>query len=290
MFGYVTPCIQELKVKDYYKFKSYYCGLCKSLKNNYGEIPRFSLNYDMTFLAIFIDSLSHEENEFEKCFCAVHPLKKNLILKNNQALNYAAFCNLVLFYYKVLDDYNDEKNLKTILISHLFKPYVKNISLDLKPIEEYIKSSLKNLYHMENSKEKFSLDQLSEPFADLTGFLISDYFKKETFKQEVYWFGYNLGKWIYIIDAFDDLEMDMKKGRFNAINHCLNHNNMCFYEFSKEIESRIEFTLVTCANTCLNYIKTLPINKNKPLLENILIMGLMEKMDKVFKRSEFKNE
>ena len=37
MFGYVTPCKMEMKIKDYEKFKAYYCGLCNSIKNNYGQ-------------------------------------------------------------------------------------------------------------------------------------------------------------------------------------------------------------------------------------------------------------
>ncbi|WP_035292097.1 DUF5685 family protein [Clostridium sp. KNHs214] len=290
MFGYVTPCIPELKVKEYYKFKSYYCGLCKSIKTNYGNLPRFSLNYDMTFLAIIIHSLSNNDGSFKKCFCPVHPLKKNLIMENNPALDYASFCNVILFYYKLLDDFNDDKSIKSKILSGFLTPYLKNIPGELQIVQATIESKLKNLYIMENATYKYNLDEYSHNFADLTGFLLSNYFSGENFQDNLYWLGYNLGKWIYIIDAFDDLEDDMKKHKFNPINHYLNTEKKSFIDFSQEIEGRIDFTLVTCANNCLIYMRKLPINKNKTLLENILMFGLMEKMDKVFKRSDVNYE
>lgn len=290
MFGYVTPCIQELKVKDYYKFKSYYCGLCKSIKKNYGELPRISLNYDMTFLSIFLDSLDNHNNTFKKSFCYIHPHKKKVILENNPALNYAAFCNVVLFYYKLIDDFNDEKNIKNLSLSILFKPYLKKIPKDFVEVKIFIEENLRQLNEIEKSNKELSLDYVCEPFSKITGFIMSNYFKDSNLKDSIYWFGYNLGKWIYIIDAFDDLEKDMKNNKFNAINYCLNNENLQFEHFYLKIVNRIENILITCAQTCLNSMNNLPINKNKDLLQNILTLGIMEKIDKVFKRSDFKSE
>ena len=100
MFGYVTPCKMEMKIKDFEKFKAYYCGLCNSIKNTYGQLPRITLNYDMTFLAVLLDSLGDNKSNFTKFSCAIHPLKKRLMINNNLALDYAAFCNTTLAYYK----------------------------------------------------------------------------------------------------------------------------------------------------------------------------------------------
>lgn len=293
MFGYVTPCKMELKIKDYERFKSYYCGLCTTIKSNYGNLPRMSLNYDMTFLAVLLDSLTLEKCTFKSHRCLLHPLKKRITIINNKALDYAAFCNVVLTYYKLVDNVVDDKSKLSKIGALLLKRYVKKNSTEaLKNHENYIKNSLDDLFSLESFCEKKSLDEVSHPFADLTGYILSSYVDnlvlpmKEMVKDDIYWLGYNLGKWIYIIDAWDDLEKDIEKGKFNVINNIYNESNLAFAEFSDKIKDRVEFTLVSCASQCIKYLNEIPIFKNEDILQNILQYGLMERMDIVFKRSE----
>lgn len=289
MFGYVTPCKMELKIKDYEKFKAYYCGLCKAIKKDFGNLPRLVLNYDMTFLAVLLDSLEDTECSFKKEHCIIHPITTKIILKDHRVLSYAAFCNTILSYFKLIDNVNDDISLRNKINLFFLKPYIKKVSGDLKYHIKYMEDKLNELYKMELSPEGKSIDELSHPFAELTGYIISSY-KTYSFKDTLYSLGYNLGKWIYIIDAFDDLEKDMLRNKFNAINCALNNEKKSFQVFSKEIESRIDFTLVNCANQCLNNFNKLPLKKNEDLLYNILQYGLVEKMDKVFKRSCIKYE
>ena len=56
MFGYVTICEPELKMKDLRKYKAYYCGLCRKLKEDYGTMGQMTLTYDMTFAIILLAS------------------------------------------------------------------------------------------------------------------------------------------------------------------------------------------------------------------------------------------
>lgn len=286
MFGYVIPCKMELKVKDYEKFKAYYCGLCVSIKKNFGNIPRLTLNYDMTFLAILIDSLSDNRSKFIKSTCIAHAVKKRVIIIDNEALDYAAFCNILLSYYKLLDDKNDDKNFKSILFSKVISIFTKKIPKDLEEIKQLIESKLKDLSLLEASKNTVSIDEYAHPFAELTGIIMSHYPKTMQYKNQLYWLGYNLGKWIYIIDAWDDLEKDMKENKFNPINKFYNTSNKNYLDFKLEIEDRIDFILTTCAEQCFTSLNKLQIKKNDELLYNILQFGLMEKMDIVFKRSE----
>lgn len=289
MFGYVTPCKMELKIKDYEKFKAYYCGLCRSIKDNIGNIPRASLNYDMTFLAILLDSLNDNNPVYIKERCAPHGFKTKIILKDNSYLKYAAFCNIALGYYKLIDNINDDKSTKSKALSLLFRGYLNKISDEFTSHLTYIKNSLNTLYKLESAPNKKSMDEIAHPFADLTGFILSSY-KKDENEDNLYWLGYNLGKWIYIIDAWDDLEDDMKNKKFNVINTCFNNNNISYSEFSKYIEKRVDFILGTSAAQCLNFFNKLSLKKNEDLLYNILQYGLLEKMDKVFKRSVCDNE
>jgi hypothetical protein len=290
MFGYVTPCKMELKIKDYEKFKAYYCGLCHSIKNNFGNVPRLTLNYDMTFLAVLLDSLSANNCSFTEFNCLIHPLKKRVMINNNAALDYAAFCNTTLAYYKLMDDVYDNKTMKSKVFSMFLKNYLSKTKVEYIDVRKYTQEKLTLLNTLEKNlkdigiDEQLSIDELSHVFADLTGFIISFYYKDAYFKEDLYWLGYNLGKWIYIIDAYDDLEKDIKTNSFNAINSLLNEDKLDFKNFSKSIKPRIDFLLTTCAEQCLKYLNRLPLIKNEDILCNILELGLMEKMDKIFNK------
>lgn len=284
MFGYVTPCKMEMKIKDYEKFKAYYCGLCNSIKNNFGNLPRLTLNFDMTFLAVLLDSMSEDNCNFTQFKCTIHPLKKRVMINNNAALDYAAFCNTTLAYYKLMDDVQDNKTLKSRIFSIFLKNYLLNPKIEYVDVIKYTQDKISLLNTLEANPGDICIDELSHVFADLTGFIISFYYKNAPFKEDLYWLGYNLGKWIYIIDAYDDLEKDIKSGSFNAINSLFNKDNHKFESFSVFIAPRIDYLLTTCAEQCLNYLNRLPLIKNEDILYNILELGLMEKMDKVFNK------
>lgn len=290
MFGYVMPCKMELKIRDYEKFKAYYCGLCVSLKNNYGNFSRFALNYDMTFLGILLDSLDEDKNSYVNSSCIAHPLKKRLKVVNSNAIDYAAFCNTTLMYFKLLDDYNDNNSITSKLLSLPLKKFMKTSDEGFTDLIDYMEKNLNELYALEKSEESYSIDEISDKFADLTGFIISYYYKDQEFRDTLYTLGYNLGRWIYIIDAYDDLKEDMTKNKFNAINMTLNSNNLPYEEFIEEIRERIEFNLILSGDCCLKALENLPLEKNQDLLYNILQLGLMEKIERIKMRSDNKDE
>lgn len=290
MFGYVTPYKLELKIKDYEMFKAYYCGLCIAIKKNFSNLCRLSLNYDMTFLGILLDSLSNEKNNYEVSNCIAHPFKKKPKVINNDALDYAAFCNVALVYYKLLDDYNDDNSLNKKILSLYLRKFIDNKNLDLQPLLKNIEENISNLNALESSNKYISIDELSHNFADLTGFLISFYFKNEYFHDDLYKLGYNLGRWIYIIDAYDDLEDDMKKNKFNAINKAFNTESLSYEDLIAFQRDRIEFNLMMSASTTIETLKNLPLEKNNDLLFNILQLGLMHKIETIKSRSDNNNE
>lgn len=289
MFGYVTPCKMELKIKDYEKFKSYYCGICLSIKKNFGNIPRLTLNYDMTFLAILLDALSESPSEKIVTSCISHPLKKKPMIVNNAAVEYSAKCNVLLAYYKLMDNVADDNSLKSRFYSFILNIYLNKPSENINSERLFIEKDLSNLSLIENDTKEKNLDKLSHSFANLTGVLLGSY-NKNVNGDILYKLGYNLGKWIYLIDAFDDLKKDMENKKFNAINRCFNENDLCYEEFYPKIKDRMSFILYSSARQCLENLEELPIKKNNELLQNILQYGLVEKMDNIFKRSELKYE
>ena len=290
MFGYVTPYKMELKIKDYEMFKAYYCGLCISIKNNFSNLCRMSLNYDMTFLGILLDSLECSKHKYVVTKCIAHPMKKKPKVIDNKALDYAAFCNVALVYYKLLDDYNDDNSLNKKFISMYIKKFINKSKEDLSPLLVNTEENIKKLSSLEKSQDIISIDELSDPFASLTAFIISYYYKNEDFYDNLYNLGYNLGRWIYIIDAYDDLKEDMEKHKFNAINKAFNTENLSYEDLIAQQVNRIEFNLLMSANTTVEALNKLPINKNEDLLFNILQLGLMNKIEIIKSRSDKKHE
>ena len=123
MFGYVTVCEPELKVKDLKKYRAYYCGLCRKLKEFCGKKGQALLNYDMTFLLILLTGLYELEHEEISYRCAVHPASKKTAYIN-EATEYAAAMDVVLNYHSLQDDYEDDgSHIKQAIAKALKKDY-----------------------------------------------------------------------------------------------------------------------------------------------------------------------
>lgn len=288
MFGYVTPCKMELKVKDYEKFKAYYCGLCQNIKSNYGNFPRLLLNYDMTFLGILLSALD-EEVKYKKVYCLRHPSRKMVVAYGSSALDYAAKANYELVLYKMKDDVQDDGGFIKKLL-HLFYTQIKKNDVKIPFPESELNLYLKELDSLEVDSAYESLDEISEPFAKLTGVILSHYKSSNESNEILYNLGYNLGKWIYIIDALDDCYNDFKKGSKNPLIKLYGSDFLKNKELYDKIKIEIDFNLTLCANACLDAFKRLQIKGDKGLIENILQMGLLEKMDLVYTRSEERYE
>lgn len=286
MFGYVTPLKPELKIREYNQFKSYYCGVCFAIKNLYGNIPRMTLNYDMTFLALLLDGLIKEDLNIELKRCIAHPDKKKPVILNNTAINYAASMNVSLIYYKLLDDINDDNSLKSKFSLLFMKPYHKSFPDSIVKINSVIEKNLNKLSSLEKTKDFKFIDEICDPFSIIVGTILKEFpyeLKNDSkeLREQLYLFGYSLGKWIYLMDALDDLEEDMKNNKFNPINFLYNKDNLPYKEFLDNIKQRLEFSIFNCAYTCKEILDSLPLNRNKDILENIINLGMMDKYIKV---------
>ncbi len=286
MFGYVTPLKDELRIHEYNTFKSYYCGLCFHLKNEFGNLPRMVLNYDMTFLALVLDSLNTEPIYTKMKHCLTSPIKKKPIILDNKALSYAAHININLVYYKLLDDAIDNKSLRSKLCAQLINPYKKKFSSSVYHINSVIQDNLQQLYALEKGGNFSSIDEICDPFSLIVAHIFKSYphpvtDDNELVRENLFHFGYALGKWIYMIDALDDLEKDMEKGKFNPLNLLYNKDSLSYEDLIRQIQDTIAFTILNCGYNCKHYLTQLPVAKNKELLENIISLGMMDQYTKV---------
>lgn len=297
MFGYVYPFKPDLKIKYYNTFKSYYCSLCHAIKNNYGNIPRISINFDITFMAILLDSFSSTKPNIQKKTCLIHPTEKKLIIKDNSSINYTSHINIILTHNKIIDDINDENNLFSKIIFPISNKYIQKLPKIFQEINLIISKYLKNLQILESSQEALSIDEYSHPFGNIVKNIFSFYGKLNNFEKNylhsIENMGYNLGKWIYLIDAFNDIEKDFKKKSFNPILkiHKINfENNFDILKFKREIKEDFSSTLTFINLKCLENFENLSLTKNYDLIENILQLGMPFKIDKIVNHFECSNK
>ena len=110
MFGYVLVNKPELKIRDFEKYRSYYCGLCHALRERHGIRGQMTLNFDMVFLALLLCGLYEPHSTRMRQRCIAHPLEKHEI-RSNEVLDYVADMNILLAYHNLRDDWQDDRNV-----------------------------------------------------------------------------------------------------------------------------------------------------------------------------------
>jgi len=282
MFGYIVPEKPEMKIKEYELFRAYYCGVCKSIGKRYGQFKRLTLNYDSTFLAILLSAVSAGSLNIRKFRCIAHPVERKHVIIDNEIVDYASDMNIILAYYNLKDKSEDgdlaASGLASAWLSGAFKKARKKHPEKCGRIEK----RLADLAALEKEKCP-SMDAAAEPFAKLMEEVICyDPVCEDEKKEKILrWLGYNLGKWIYILDAYDDIEKDAKKGGYNPLLHQFNFNGKDAAEFKEEIKGKVEFNLTYCLSQVSGAFGLLDIKFNKEIIENIIYLGMLKKTEKI---------
>ena len=269
MFGYIMVNKPELRIKDFDRYRSYYCGLCKALKERCGLRGQCALSYDLTFLAILLNGLYEFSCEEKKEYCILHLLNKQDV-RRSEATNYVADMTLLLTWYKCKDDFSDEKKLGKGIYGKSIEKKVNQIKKSYTRQENVIKENLDKLLTLE--KEKCNdIDKLSGCF----GTLLAEVFVLKADEWESYLrkIGFFMGKFIYILDAYDDLEHDRKKGYFNPF----------LLKEKENLEEWVKQLLMMAASEFAKEFEKLPIIEDVELLRNIIYSGVWTRYEYITK-------
>ncbi|MCQ2554090.1 MAG: DUF5685 family protein [Clostridia bacterium] len=264
MFGYVKVNRPELKIKEYDRYQSYYCGLCRVLNENFGLIGRVTLNYDMVFLVMLLADLYDEDEKAEMRRCFIKPFKKHEERKSSASVYSSDMC-ILLTYYKLLDDWNDDRSLKSRIGMLLLKRKVKKISSAYEEKSAVIKDKLKELSALEKNKEE-SPDAVSGIFGEIMGEVFA--YRDDEFKDDLYKTGFFLGKFIYLLDAYEDLEDDTENDSYNPLK---------MLSTEADFEEKVMRLLMLMISECTAYFERLPLLTNTEILRNILYSGVWER-------------
>lgn len=271
MFGYITPCESELKVKEQQFYKSVYCGLCKCMKKRVCPESTLTLSYDVVFLVLLRFLLSEEKIEFKKCRCSVSPFKKKTVVCANPTLEYSAAVGALLAYHNIADDAQDKKGIKKALARILLLMSRKmRRKAALPSLDQIIEGRLKQLKEEEDGGCG-TLDSCAEHFALLLSDVFSYGYEGNTARiaSEI---GYNIGRWIYIADACDDYEKDKINGEFNPIR-----------EFDRDKLSLTMTMALTGVEKALDLI-TVYDDGIMNIIRNIIYLGMPDKAEKILSK------
>lgn len=266
MYGYVVVNKPELKFREFDVYRSYYCGLCRSLGEAYGIAGKFSISYDMTFLIMLLTGLYEPEVTCENRRCMVHPLQKHQE-RRSQITDYVADMNLLMAYYKCIDDWKDERKITKKVYAAGIKKRIDRIEQMYPKKAAVIKEQLERLTQFENDGET-NIDKVSECFALLMAELIV--MKEDEWQETLRNLGYNLGKFVYLLDAYDDLEKDIKKGRYNVLKTHIQE---------KDFDTLMEGILNAVMAQCAGSFEILPIIQDVEILRNIIYSGVWTRFE-----------
>lgn len=217
MFGYVVPDKPNMFMKDYYEFRAYYCGLCKAIGRRHGQMLRFALSYDMTFLAAFLHAVIGQKPAISLERCVVHPVKKREMVARDDVMLTVADVGAILTYYKLRDNVEDGSKIAGLASGAVSKKR-KRAGARLTGVEDAVRGGYDALRGLEK-QNCADIERVADCFAELLKGVVKPLLGDKA-TDHTDRFSYQLGKWIYLIDALDDYDSDVKKNNYNPFRAC----------------------------------------------------------------------
>ena len=280
MFGYVIVDKPSLRIREYDYYRATYCGLCHAMGKCTGCASRLTLSYDTTFFVLVREMLDGTKVEFVKKRCVRHPIKKIETVKINPQLEYSACVGAQLAYGKVVDNINDEKGMKRF-VANICKVLFSR--MDMKSFDQiptmagFISEKLEIISQIEEERTK-SIDTPAEVFGDMMAGLLSYGFEGEK-KMIAEKIGKRIGRWIYIVDAFDDYESDRKSGSYNPFVELYDGK-----DFSDDDLLSISKMLEAELSIAFSAIELLDDDSDKnrsEIIKNILCLGMPASVERI---------
>ena len=281
MFGYVKTDKPEMKVKEYEAYRGLYCSLCKAMGRYFGVFSRLTLSYDITFLVLTRLSFSGTLPCFDSGRCAFNPAKKCSYCTNaEEELRYASAVAMIMFYHKVRDNISDGSAAKKLLM-YLLLPWAslkyKKAKKMYGEVADIVGECMLKQAEAEN-RNSASADEAAHQSAEALGRITA--YNMNDPEGNIYRFGYGIGKWVYLTDAFDDIEKDMEDKSFNVF---VNKYNLTADSLNDEIKQDITATINMASGFFINAYENIENKTLSPIMENIIYEGMHKSLDRIQK-------
>ena len=289
MFGYIRINKAEMKFREFDVYQSYYCGICRDLKRKYGAAGQFSLSYDMTFVAMLLTGLYEPETRTGTCRCMVHPLEKHET-RNNIFTEYVADMNALFACYKCRDDWKDEKKLHQLLYGRVLEGRSRGLQETYGEKLRRIERLMQNFEEAEQQQEPQTgpgaqdsgysrLDTLAGLFGKVMAEIVT--VREDEWADHLRRFGFFLGKFIYLMDAYEDVETDIRNGTPNPLKGRYG---------SPDFEEACRTMLTMMMSECCSAFEILPILDNVEILRNVLYSGVWCRYEAIHEKRRKKEQ
>lgn len=277
MFGYIIINKGDMKFKEFDIYHSYYCGLCNALKHKYSKIGQLSLSYDMTFVVMLLSSLYEPETKLDQVKCAVHPFERHTI-RCNEFSDYGADMNVLFTYYKCRDDWEDDRKLSRLAYSRLLSRAYRFVCVRYGEKAKRIAGLMREM-KQEEKRQSQDIDHMAGLFGEIMGEILA--VREDEWQEGLKAMGNFLGKFIYLMDAYEDVEEDIRRQRYNPLKKKFN---------SPDFEEEIKTILTMMMAGCCREFEKLPVIENVEILRNILYSGVWYRYEMVHGKREAEKE
>ena len=284
MFGYVKAYKPELRIKEYEMYKAVYCSVCKEIGKEYGFVTRFALSYDFTFLMMLYISVREDCISVKRGRCVYNPAKACNFLENKLPKMPLA-ASQIMFYYKLTDNITDEGLIKSAYYRFLRLFTKKGYKKAVNEFPE-INSIFSEYYNSQTDIENKNVQNI-DLAADPTAKMLSNLFSLCAVGSEnraLKRLGYCMGRWIYILDAANDLKEDIKKEKYNP----LKEEAEGVDDLDDFISKMLEGSLNLCIAESAKAFELIDIKRFKNILGNIIYLGLDNSQKEILKKEKCK--
>lgn len=280
MYGYVVPAKEQMNIADFMMYRAFYCGICKATGKIYGQLPRFTTNFDIVFLSVLLHDFTVQEVCFESKGCVCNPFKKKTTVCRNELLDKIVETNLILCYYKTVDGVRDREGIKKSIARKILYKHYKKAKAALPEIDSLVKEKYEALFKLE--KQNFQgVDRAADCFASMLQGIAASILKEKA-DDNILKLCYNVGKFVYLADALDDIDEDFKKKRYNpflaVFPEFLNRR-----QYIEKYNDELQFILAVTVNRAIECFNRITFTQSSDLLRNIIHKGLRQKTEELFK-------
>ena len=268
MFGYIAPDRPYLFIKDETLYKALYCGVCRCIAKECGQLARTALTYDMAFMSALVHNIRGDDVKIVRRRCPVHPLRRRPMTAEDDVTRVLACMNTALAWHKLSDDKADGEARGALRFLYS-RGYKKVLQKHPRAAEIIAKHTAEQAALEERACA--SIDMACEPtavmMAELTRYALGEYATGHTDG-----LSYAIGKWIYLADALDDYDKDAKKGRYNVLR--LAYGKPTLKEAVKEGEGELVFIFDNLFADMRAHLAAIKFNFNHDLTDNIILRGI----------------